>query len=80
MLPNVDHVKAEPVADFEIVSWQTNEVLRGTCPLRRSSLTAAGLFRSQNNIDHSSPWAWNISTTWSSCSSVQYGLSLLMHR
>ena len=25
MLPTVDHVKAEPVADFEIVSWQTND-------------------------------------------------------
>ena len=25
MLPTIDHVKAEPVADFEIVSWQTND-------------------------------------------------------
>ena len=25
MLPTVDHVKAEPVPDFEIVSWQTND-------------------------------------------------------
>ena len=25
MLPTVDHVTAKPVADFEIVSWQTND-------------------------------------------------------
>ena len=25
MLPTVDHVKPEPVLDFKIVSWQTNE-------------------------------------------------------
>ena len=25
MLPTVDHVTAEPVPDFEIVSWQTND-------------------------------------------------------
>ena len=25
MLPTVDHVKAEPEPDFEIVSWQTND-------------------------------------------------------
>ena len=25
MLPTVDHVTATPVADFEIVSWQTND-------------------------------------------------------
>ena len=25
ILPTIDHVKAEPVADFEIVSWQTND-------------------------------------------------------
>ena len=25
MLPTVDHVKAEPLAEFEIVSWQTND-------------------------------------------------------
>ncbi|QNI81813.1 hypothetical protein SynRS9907_00965 [Synechococcus sp. RS9907] len=25
MLPTVDHVAAEPVPDFEIVSWQTND-------------------------------------------------------
>ena len=24
-LPTIDHIKAEPVADFEIVSWQTND-------------------------------------------------------
>ena len=31
MLPNIDHVKAEPVADFEIVSWQTNDA-KGDMP------------------------------------------------
>ena len=31
MLPTVDHVKAEPVADFEIVSWQTNDA-KGDMP------------------------------------------------
>ena len=31
MLPTVDHVKAEPVADFEIVSWQTNDI-KGDMP------------------------------------------------
>ena len=30
-LPTVDHVKAEPVADFEIVSWQTNDA-KGDMP------------------------------------------------
>ena len=25
MLPTIDHVTAKPVADFEIVSWQTND-------------------------------------------------------
>ena len=25
LLPTIDHVKAEPVADFQIVSWQTND-------------------------------------------------------
>ena len=25
MLPTIDHVTAEPVPDFEIVSWQTND-------------------------------------------------------
>ena len=25
LLPTIDHIKAEPVADFEIVSWQTND-------------------------------------------------------
>ena len=25
MLPTIDHITAEPVADFEIVSWQTND-------------------------------------------------------
>ena len=25
MLPTVDHVTAKPVADFQIVSWQTND-------------------------------------------------------
>ena len=31
MLPTIDHVKAEPVADFEIVSWQTNDA-KGDMP------------------------------------------------
>ena len=31
MLPTVDHVKAEPVPDFEIVSWQTNDA-KGDLP------------------------------------------------
>ena len=31
MLPFVDHVKAEAVADFEIVSWQTNDA-KGDMP------------------------------------------------
>ena len=31
MLPTVDHVKAEPVADFQIVSWQTNDA-KGDMP------------------------------------------------
>ena len=31
MLPTVDHVTAEPVPDFEIVSWQTNDV-KGDMP------------------------------------------------
>ena len=31
LLPTVDHVKAEPVADFEIVSWQTNDA-KGDMP------------------------------------------------
>jgi hypothetical protein len=31
MLPTVDHVKAEPVPDFEIVSWQTNDA-KGDMP------------------------------------------------
>ena len=25
MLPTIDHVTAEPIPDFEIVSWQTND-------------------------------------------------------
>ena len=25
MLPTIDHVKAEPIPDFQIVSWQTND-------------------------------------------------------
>ena len=49
MLPTVDHVKAEPVADFEIVSWQTNDA-KGDMP-RSSSLIAAELFRSQISKD-----------------------------
>ena len=31
MLPTIDHVKAEPVPDFEIVSWQTNDA-KGDMP------------------------------------------------
>ena len=31
MLQTVDHVKAEPVPDFEIVSWQTNDA-KGDMP------------------------------------------------
>ena len=31
MLPTIDHVKAEPVADFKIVSWQTNDA-KGDMP------------------------------------------------
>tara|TARA_B100000405_G_C16416267_1_gene312409 strand:- start:47 stop:481 length:435 start_codon:yes stop_codon:yes gene_type:complete len=31
MLPTIDHVKAEPVADFEIVCWQTNDA-KGDMP------------------------------------------------
>jgi len=31
MLPTIDHVKAEQVADFEIVSWQTNDA-KGDMP------------------------------------------------
>ena len=31
MLPTIDHFKAEPVADFEIVSWQTNDA-KGDMP------------------------------------------------
>ena len=31
MLPTVDHVIAEPVPDFEIVSWQTNDA-KGDIP------------------------------------------------
>ena len=31
ILPTIDHVKAEPVADFEIVSWQTNNA-KGDMP------------------------------------------------
>ncbi|MDC2985002.1 hypothetical protein OAZ80_01610 [bacterium] len=31
MLPTVDHVTARPVADFEIVSWQTNDA-KGDMP------------------------------------------------
>ena len=31
ILPTIDHVKAEPVADFEIVSWQTNDA-KGDMP------------------------------------------------
>ena len=31
MLPTVDHVKAEPLPDFEIVSWQTNDA-KGDMP------------------------------------------------
>ena len=31
MLPTVDHVTAEPVHDFEIVSWQTNDA-KGDMP------------------------------------------------
>ena len=31
MLPTVDHVLAKPVADFEIVSWQTNDA-KGDMP------------------------------------------------
>ena len=31
MLPTVDHVTAEPVPDFEIVSWQTNDA-KGDMP------------------------------------------------
>ena len=31
MLPTVDHVTAKPVADFEIVSWQTNDA-KGDIP------------------------------------------------
>ena len=31
MLPTVDHVKAEPEPDFEIVSWQTNDA-KGDMP------------------------------------------------
>ena len=31
MLPTVDYVKAEPVPDFEIVSWQTNDA-KGDMP------------------------------------------------
>ena len=31
MLPAVDHVTAEPVPDFEIVSWQTNDA-KGDMP------------------------------------------------
>ena len=32
MLPTVDHVKAEPVPDFEIVSWQTNDAKGDMAP------------------------------------------------
>ena len=31
MLPTIDHVTAEPVPDFEIVSWQTNDA-KGDIP------------------------------------------------
>ena len=31
LLPTIDHVKAEPVADFEVVSWQTNDA-KGDMP------------------------------------------------
>ncbi len=31
ILPTIDHVKAEPLADFEIVSWQTNDA-KGDMP------------------------------------------------
>ena len=31
MLPTVDHVTTKPVADFEIVSWQTNDA-KGDMP------------------------------------------------
>ncbi len=31
MLPTIDHVTAKPVADFEIVSWQTNDA-KGDMP------------------------------------------------
>ena len=31
MLPTLDHVKAEPEPDFEIVSWQTNDA-KGDMP------------------------------------------------
>ena len=31
MLPTVDHVTAKPVADFQIVSWQTNDA-KGDMP------------------------------------------------
>ena len=31
MLPTIDHVTAEPVPDFEIVSWQTNDA-KGDMP------------------------------------------------
>ena len=32
MLPTVDHVKAEPLPDFEIVSWQTNDAKGDMAP------------------------------------------------
>ena len=35
MLPTVDHVTAEPVPDFEIVSWQTNDA-KGDMPPEES--------------------------------------------
>ena len=31
LLPTIDHIKAEPVADFQIVSWQTNDA-KGDMP------------------------------------------------
>ncbi len=32
MLPTVDHVKAEPLPDFAIVSWQTNDAKGDMAP------------------------------------------------
>ena len=32
LLPTIDHLKAEPVADFQIVSWQTNDAKGDMAP------------------------------------------------